>query len=507
MSNLFKIIKLKKICSALIKSTFLGLGVGLASFSIPFAILKLCKVDPRLYILIPVAILAALISGAILFLVKVLCTLRLAKAIDQKFALNEKVQTMIEYQKETATMYQLQRDDASAALKKVSKKASRERGFVVCFTAVLAGIALMASAIVVQPPKEPPEPVITVPFEVTATQLTALEELSKRVRASKMYEPYKENVAVAIDIMIDELKIATTVEERDASINKTLIEILKQTDDSSGACELIVALWGFESRSAKELAKALNYYDSSVFEKYEGFLASFESPRTTTNDEGETVAVPEEEKREALATALQECVQSIQLAVIQSNLPADDPLYVQLITLAPSTLDPVPAMATEDDGYNLCSLIGIIDFIGYDATLEKLDILIQTTYPRLVDAMNEHKINTDTGENAVTQICNLFSISRPAFERPNLYESSTGGDDGGNGPGMGGIGNGTVYGSDDLVYDPYSNTYVEYGVILDKYYDLMFNKTLGEAYTKEEKDALEKYFQILYGGFDNTEKD
>ena len=507
MSNLFTRIKLKKICSAVIKSVLLGLSAGMAAFAIPLIIFKLTKSDYTLPILILASLTTAFCTGAIFLLFKVRGTLKLARSLDRNFALNEKVQTMIEYRKETATMYQLQRDDAKAALKKVSKQATKERGFIICFTAALAGIALMVSAFVVQPPKEPPEPIETVPFEVSATQITALEELSKRVRASNMYEPYRENVAVAIDTMIDELKVATTTAQRDASINTALINILKQTDDSSAACEFIVALWGFESRPAKELAKALNYYDSNVFDNYQDFLLAFEVPKTTTNEDGEVEDVPEEERREALATALQECAKSIQLALIEANPPTDNDLYLELIALAPSTLDPVPAAATDNDSYNLYSLISIIEFVGYEQSYAKLDILIQTAYPKLVDAMNQHKASTDTGENAVTQICSLFGMARPAFERPNLYESSTGDDEGGGGPGMGGIGNGTVYGSDDLVYDPNSNTYVEYGVILDKYYELMFNKTLGESYTKEEKDALEKYFAILYNGFDNKEKE
>ena len=64
------------------------------------------------------------------------------------------------------------------------------------------------------------------------------------------------------------------------------------------------------------------------------------------------------------------------------------------------------------------------------------------------------------------------------------------------------IGSGAVYGSDDLLLDPITNTYVEYGTILDKYYALMFGKVEEGNYTEQEKEAMEKYFAILYGGFD-----
>ena len=501
MSKIFSKIKRRKISAAIIKSALFGFGIGTAAFAIPFAILKLTRSEYQLFILILIATLAALVAGAIFFLLTARSTMRLARAIDRKFALHEKVQTMIVYQKEDATMYQLQRDDATVALQGVYRKASKERGIGACITAALLGIALTVSAIIVQPPKEPDPPVITVPFEITDTQIKALEELTKRVRASGMYEPYRENVAVAIETMTDELKLATTTEERDESVNRTLIEILKQTDDSSAACELITSLWDMESISAKQLAKALNYYDSTVYNKYEEFLSSFEY-----SSDKPPAEVTEQEKLEALKKALNECAESIRLAITGSLISHENILCKELDAIAPSSLDPVPVVATENDGYNLSSLAQVSDIIGYERTLEELEILFAAVTPKLESAMNEHKINTDTGEGAVTQICSLFGLARPAFERPYLYESSTGGDTS-DGPGMGGIGNGTVYGSDDLVYDPYSNTFVEYGTILDKYYELMFNKTLGDKYTKEEKDALEKYFAILYNGFDNTEKE
>ena len=501
MSNIFQKIKRRKICSAIIKSTLFGFGFGTTAFAIPFAILKLTRSDYKIFLLILIALAAALVSGAVFLLFSVQSTLRIARAIDRKFALNEKVQTMIEYRKEEATMYQLQRDDAAAELKKVYHKAAKARGVGACIVAALLGFTLTVSAIVVQPPKEPDPPVITVPFEITDTQIKALKELTKRVRASGMYEPYRENVAVAVELMTDELKVATTTEQRDTSINKALIEILKQTDDASAACELITALWDMESTSAKQLAKALNYYDSTVYNKYEDFLSSFEY-----SGDKPPAEVTEEERLEALKKALNECAESIRLAITGSMIAQENILCQELNSIAPSSLDPVPIVAMDNDEYNISSLALVADFIGYERTLEELEILFVSVSSKLDAAMTEHKINTDTGEGAVTQICSLFGVARPAFERPYLYESSTG-DGTGDGPGMGGIGNGTVYGSDDLVYDPFSNTYVEYGEILDKYYELMFNKTLGDKYTKEEKDALEKYFAILYNGFDNIEKD
>ena len=53
-----------------------------------------------------------------------------------------------------------------------------------------------------------------------------------------------------------------------------------------------------------------------------------------------------------------------------------------------------------------------------------------------------------------------------------------------------------------MVLDPMTNKYVEYGTILERYYKLMFGKVEDGDYTEQEKEAMEKYFAILYGGFE-----
>lgn len=493
MSEIFKKIKRKNLFSSMTKSVLLALGIGFAAFGVPLLVLKLMKNDYKIGILLLISVAVAACAGALCFVILRKSANRIAISIDRKFSLHEKVQTMIEYQGENATMYQLQRDDASAALRSVYKKAIRVRDIWIYIASAVIGIALTVSAVAVKPPVTPPPEVEEVPFTISETQINALVELSATVRASAMTEPYKESIAVAIDIMTDELKKAETIAERDEAINKANTEILKQTDDSSLACEIISSLWGFEIESMKALAKAMNYYDPNVFDKYGDFVKAFEYTGES-KDEAEIISATKEILRNAAT--------SISLTVIGCKLPDNDPLYAPLNRLAPMALT-----TSEADLDSLVSLAESIDTDGYEITLNKLEILVDAMAPEITRALNSHQTNTVTGENAITQICNLFGILRPTFERPNLYESesSGGGDEGG--PGMGGIGNGTVYGSDDLVYDPYTNTFVEYGVILDKYYELMFNKTLSDKYTKEEKDALEKYFAILYNGFDKTEKE
>ena len=141
--------------------------------------------------------------------------------------------------------------------------------------------------------------------------------------------------------------------------------------------------------------------------------------------------------------------------------------------------------------------------------MRELDATVTALTSAMFSALEQHKINTDTGEDAMKRIADILDCEHPAFKRPELIDppapdDSTPGEEGGGGGAMGG---GAVYGSDDLVLDPYTNTYVEYGTILEKYYALVFGRLQEGGYSDEDKAALEKYFAILYGGFGENKEE
>ena len=192
----------------------------------------------------------------------------------------------------------------------------------------------------------------------------------------------------------------------------------------------------------------------------------------------------------------------ISIALVKSGIDSTDALYAALTDLVAT--DP---MTDGSSYFGFLALSKLQAELGY-ATLEgQIDFTFAALTPVFYSAIEQSNINTATGEYAIKRICILFEYSFPTFERPILRDSSTqtGGDGGDDtvGGAMGGIGTGTVYGSDDLVLDPFTDKYVEYGTILDKYYSLMFGKTEDGDYTDEEIAALKKYFEILYGGFED----
>ena len=71
--------------------------------------------------------------------------------------------------------------------------------------------------------------------------------------------------------------------------------------------------------------------------------------------------------------------------------------------------------------------------------------------------------------------------------------------------GDGGIGEGATYGSNDIVIDPLTGEPIEYGKLLDKYNAIMYEKLEGDSYTEEQKEAIKKYFDLLWSGLEKKE--
>ena len=53
--------------------------------------------------------------------------------------------------------------------------------------------------------------------------------------------------------------------------------------------------------------------------------------------------------------------------------------------------------------------------------------------------------------------------------------------------------------------DPLTGEYVEYGTLLDKYFSVMNSKLENGGYTEQQKEAIKKYFALLYGGMKKDE--
>ncbi len=508
MGKNFTKLKSKAFKIRLIKSSLLGAGLALFIMGLLFLLstLELLIIKPIFTLLIGGGVLAA--SFALLYFLLYKSNSKFAKELDRKFELNEKVQTMLAFKDSEGAICELQRDDAESSLANVKIKTFDFKSlwsYLLCF---VVGIAMLAVSFVIKPKEiiEPPPVVESVPFEITEIQIAALEELIEYVNASEMEEPYRSEISATLVVLLGDLKLATTVDEKDSSVGKAMDAIFDQTGLSSNAVEIINELWRMDTASTKALAKALNYYDWPKLDEWDKFVSKISEFRATlTYNLTEGEELNEEARLEATKLLFAEVSENIITTLTAARVERDDELYVVLMRLATAN------EVDEQFGtriYGLQTLSEYIESLGYQNTQRELDATFTALNNEIFRILSQHKINTDTGEYAMTKLSTLFDYPLPKFERPQMFDASIGGESGTeDGTGGGGaISGGTEYGSDDLVFDPYTGKYVEYGVILDKYYALMFGKVEDGDYTEEEKAAMEKYFDILYGGFDNEDE-
>lgn len=501
--NIFKRYKGRLLLTVILKSLLAGIG---ASFLVGGVLLLLLKLEVIGNSVFPV--LFGIISGVacllILFLLLKGNDKRLARMLDSQLELKEKVQTMLVHKDSQGAIYELQRDDALSSLEKAKGKSIGLKGLWIYIVAFAIGVGMLITSLVINPVKPEPEPEPEIPFELTTMQEAALLELISYIDASEMQEPYKANVKTAVSDLITGLKISTTEKERNICLDSVLDKIYKETDDSSLALELISELWACNTDTSRALARSLNYYDWPLLDEWDKYADSIADFRSlfiyTAISDAEGEKTSEAEMIAYVKPLLSDTAVKLLSAITKSGIDKDDELSVILVRLANEN-DVNDKLGTKILG--LTALSESIEALGYTETERALDDTMLAFNSIIFKALTQHKTNTDTGEYAMTRICGLFGYKLPAFERPRLIQSSVGedGTEGEGGAGGGAIGGGPTFGSDDLVYDPNTGEYVEYGEILSRYYALMYGKVDAGVYTDEEKAALEKYFSILQDGF------
>ena len=495
--------KMLRLMRSLLTALATGTAItGLLRLLVRFEIVAMHPTIP-----IGAGLFAAAAVGCALFFVLPLSDTRLAKMLDEELSLSERVETMLEYMGEESAMLSLQREDANAALSEAPLETLRLKRVWIYITAVLLGALVLTSSFIFSKAPEPPPVVDEEEFALTDLQAKAIEQLIDDVEASDMASPYKENTVELISTLLEVLRVTETVRDKDAAVLLAMNGILGEVDASSFAVEIMGELWATELPTLRMLAKALNYYDWPKIDEWDKFHSELNSFRDTLvyeepTDNGAAPAEATDSEVSETELLLLKAASGITGVLDKSGASASDALRSALYRLA-------LAEEENEDGtrvYGLQRLSIMISASGCEATQREIDATLTALESALYSALLENKINTGTGEGAIDRLASILDCEKPRFERP-VFTDTTGGqvipdDEIGTG---GAIGGGTEYGSDDLVLDPYTNTYVEYGKILDRYYSEMLGSVENGEYTEAERKALEKYFTILYGGFEKGE--
>ena len=115
----------KMLIEALLKSALISYSIGAICFAVPYLIMYFMKIDFGLtntMILLISCISGASILFGLLLLILYPTKIKAARRLDKELALNQKVQTMIEFKDSDTQMAQLQRIDAQYSLPSIKVK-------------------------------------------------------------------------------------------------------------------------------------------------------------------------------------------------------------------------------------------------------------------------------------------------------------------------------------------------------------------------------------------------
>ena len=491
----------------ILKALLAGVALGGLAGGIVLILSKLALLNLAPILSLPVALGVFFASGVTVYFALKTSDKKLAEELDETFALQEKVQTMVAYREEEESgMLSLQREDAEQALASIPVNKFKPKRLWIYLVAFCVGVSSLLSGFIVKDKRNVEEPAI--PFKISAMQIAGIEELIRYVDSSEMELVFRQAVSAHLTMLLTDLKAATTQPEMETALASAMAYIQATTYDSSSSTEILNELWNTEEPFTQTLAKTLDTseWTNPEWGDYAEKMTAFRQAFRYEPPEGEE-PLTDEEIFKKLQWNLENTALKINLALQKSGIPQDDALYASLYNLANEKQG-------EPDSEHLFGFVTIAKAPSV-TTLQQAETELDNTFKgmneELYAVISQMKKNTNVGEYTMKKLATLFPVPLPAFERPDF--SKTGGnnqngdseDKENNGTPDGGIGEGAIYGSDDLVLDPMTGEYVKYGTLLDRYYAVMYEKLENGTYTEEQKEIIKNYFALLYSGIKKEE--
>jgi membrane protein implicated in regulation of membrane protease activity len=187
MSDSFIKIKKRFLWVAITLALVFGVFSGLAIAGILLIIFKLAAVNIGWWVYPVAGVVAGLIVAAISFLFLRPNDKKVAKKIDTDYALNEKTQTMTEFEGKCGEVVELQRESTLAALESLKPQKAKVSTVLKCSVLPILGVALIAAGLAV--PRREKAEVLPQPedsYELSAIQAAALKNLIEDVRSSSL---------------------------------------------------------------------------------------------------------------------------------------------------------------------------------------------------------------------------------------------------------------------------------------------------------------------------------
>lgn len=485
MSNGFYRFRRRLTACAFLRSLLFGLSGGLITFAAALAVSKITAVSFDLFFWISIGGGAALAVTAVLFLLSLRSDARVAEKLDAEVIGGDRVQTMVAFRGRDSEILRLQREDTEHRLSVTKTGKAKTRGLWVSVLTFAVAAALTAGAFVMPAKAVPP------------IEETPIGEYEKEWRISRLNS--------LIDMVQNSLM---TEAARDDIVNElqALLAVVTETDLESvmraAAIETILHVDGIIDRVnvSEDIAGVLEKSTSPTLAALGAAVAS----QSGTATKKQLTAVLNDLKareQEEIIDAISDVNDELSAALRQSGGSNIDDLYRTFASLS----DALSMIVDQQENASL-SVIGA-----------SLTAAFNDNAGAIGEALLTERDNSLTGATVVRELMDIFSITAEdleteiedgdeiigsgdeSFDPPEDEDEDDTLHDGGLGTGE------TLYGSNDLVYDPDNDVYVEYGDILNGYYAKVLEMVSDGRVTPELEDYINRYFSTLFSGSEKPE--
>lgn len=540
MSENFRKIKKKYLTVAIVASSILGACLGVALTCALAVAFKASGVALHWAIYIPIALVLSAGSGFLFYLILRPDDKRIAKKLDKDFALNQKVQTMVEFsnvdtgEKEMGNeIIALQREQADEVLGGVAQKRVDLKWLLKFAFVPVVALAMLFAGIFV-PAKKTSGGDKELIYNITDSHEIALKNLIEDVEGSSLDPVLKVCIVVELDGLLDMLKKVELETEMEAAVTDTVRGIDKLVIDSNTYLKIDKVLAEDEELKAFSTAIKNGVVD---YKNYKN-LASMSRVREREKDAEERITnvltswkkcfLAEYTSKEEGAT---ESTPLSQEEAAQKLYGFADALQRGLEAYAEQT-ESQPVLLAEEEGdalYKaLCALaerlkVHSMNVNGNDKMYyDNIDGYLTEFINGVKVALATQSYNCMMDEFIRCRLSNVFGIYLGTNDEvaPAPTKDGNDGNNSGKEENGGGYGDGIHrYGSDDEILDPDSGEAKKYGdpvnpenaeyTFYHKYYDRV------KEYLDDKNNPLpdgvaqyiEQYFAYLNNGMEKDKKD
>lgn len=504
MSENFKKLKRKYFLCAVLFSAALGVACGLFAVGAVYLALKLADAELHAGYYVLIGFGAACVAGIPLFLVFRPNDVACAKSLDRRFSLGEKVQTMVEFEGKEGPILGVQRQTTDDILGGLNVRWWTPVRIVACAVALVIAAGVFLTALLL-PAKGKQNSSLSEPepFEITAFQRGALNELIANTQACALTET-----------------VRTTAADTLISFRAALDDVGSQTELDSAVIAAVVIIDGAvaEANSYRTICTELaKYTETQPLSAYIQTGINFYNYATPTVGAYAYEAVAEHAAKLNAEIADRLDLRSSSLRATFSVEAADgnNDYYSKLQStvsafglslnqaLSSAGAEDALSVALTDFYARLTSVVDGATGKTQDDLEAEIDDFFRSQGEKIAPPLSAQSYGCMMDEYIRKTLAAIFNVSERRLPS-NAYSDGSDYGSGGDGDDIkdntGGAGDGqTKYGSNDEIYDPDNEEYIVYGDKIAQYYAAALEELERSGMSDELAEKVNKYFQLLYG--------